>query len=732
MKIHYLFPSILFTFEIVVAQNKPNIVFVFTDQQSSDMLGCYGNKDVITPNIDQLSAEGIRLTNSVVNQPVSTPTRSMLITGQHPLRNGSLKNDYQLIANNGTTIAQALKNDGYNTAYIGKWHLYGGNRNRPVPVGEHRHGFDLFLTNNCTLDFSPEVAFYYDPVTGSPIKFNKWEVYGQTDQAVEYIRNAPADKPFALFVSFHPPHDQGTVKRYNTIPELMNKYNRDTIEIRSNVKLTGSALENLKTDYHGYYAMCTGVDIAVGRIIDELKSTNQYDNTIFVYTSDHGDNLSSHNRPWAKSNPENEAIKVPFIIKWKNKIPSGSTSDVLLGTLDVMPTLLGLTNTTLPETCQGINLAPELLGYDQIAPKSVPLFYFNPGWRGVYTNRYTFAFDELANHSQSYNVLYDRIKDPLQMNNLFYSAGYKSVRDSLFQVTLEWMNKFEDTMISDADMTNICGDAETTGILPGRPVDLIKSAGKRSRIPVMLDDIQDSIRALIKTDTLYIYKGGEVISVFFTTDIDSISFKNNFTEKVVDADGNIYQTIKIGNQVWMMENLQTTRYRNGDKIQNIDGGDFMSVNNEAWKAVTEGAYSYWLNNPSKKELGLYYNKYVIDDSREIAPDGWRIPTREDFQTLINFVGGNNQSGSDKLKKDDAYYWNIPGNNSSQFSGLGVGIRASSDGIFKYFGATSSYWTSTKNSSNSSLNLIFKLTNTNIFFDNNGYANSGCVIRCIKK
>ncbi len=732
MKIQHLLPSILFTFEIVVAQNRPNIVFVFTDQQSSDMLGCYGNKDVLTPNIDQLSAEGIRLTNSVVNQPVSTPTRSMLITGQHPLRNGSLKNDYQLITNNGTTIAQALKNDGYNTAYIGKWHLYGGNRNRPVPVGEHRHGFDLFLTNNCTLDFSPEVAFYYDPVTGSPIKFNKWEVYGQTDQAVDYIRNAPGDKPFALFVSFHPPHDQGVVKKYNTIPELMSKYNRDTIEIRSNVKLTGSALENLRTDYHGYYAMCTGVDSAVGRIIDELKSTNKYDNTIFVYTSDHGDNLSSHNRPWAKSNPENEAIKVPFIIKWKDKIPSGSTTDVLLGTLDVMPTLLGLTNTTVPESCQGINLAPELLGYEQIAPKSVPLFYFNPGWRGVYTNRYTFAFDELANHSQSYNVLYDRIKDPLQMNNLFYSAGYKSVRDSLFQVTLEWMNKFEDTMISDADMTTICGDAETTGILPGRPVDLIKSAGKRSLIPDLLDDIQDSVRALVQTDTLYIYKGGEVISAFFTTDIDSISFKNNFTEKVVDADGNIYQTIEIGSQVWMMENLRTTRYRNGDKIQNVDGGDYMLVNNEAWKAATEGAYSYWLNNPSKQELGLYYNKYVIDDPREIAPDGWRIPTREDFQTLINYVGGNNQSGSDKLKIDDAYYWSNPGNNTSQFSGFGVGIRAPSDGVFKYFGATSSYWTSTKNSSNSSLNLIFKITTTNIFFDNNGYATSGCVIRCIKK
>lgn len=732
MRIPYIFQSMLFFFEIASAQNKPNIVFVFSDQQSSDMLGCYGNKDIITPNIDKLATEGIHLTNYVVNQPVSTASRSMLLTGQHPLNNGCLINDYRLITNNGTTIAQALKNDGYNTAYIGKWHLYGGDRNRPVPEGEHRQGFDTFLTNNCTLDFSPEVAFYYNQVTGLPIKFNKWEVYGQTDQAVDYIRNAPTDKPFALFVSFHPPHDQGKVKRYNTIPELMSKYNRDTIAIRSNVKLTGLPLDSLKTDYQGYYAMCTGIDNAVGRIINELKSTNKYDNTIFVYTADHGDNLRSHNRPWAKSNPENEAIKVPFIVKWKDKIPSGSTSDVLLGALDVMPSLLGLTKTTVPKTCQGNNLAPQLLGTDKFSPGSVPLFYFNPGWRGVYTKQFTFAFDELSNHPQTYNVLYDRLKDPLELNNVFYSANYKSIRDSLFQLTIEWMKKFDDPMISDADMLSISGDAETSGVLPGRPVDLIKSAGKKSLIPLALDDIQDSIRALVKTDTLYIYKGGKVVSAFFTSDTDSITFKNNFTDKVVDVDGNIYNTIKIGNQIWMMESLRTTRYRNGDKIQNLDGDEYLSVNNKAWTVSNEAAYSYWLHNPSKKELGLYYNKSVIEDSREITPDGWRIPTKDDFQTLINFVGGNNQAGCDKLKTDDAYYWSKPGNNITKFSGLGVGIRAPADGIFKYFGATSSYWTITKNTSNTSLNLIFKLTLTNMYFDNNGYANSGCVIRCIKK
>ena len=211
-----------------ITEALPNLVIVLSDQHSYDMLGAYGNKQIITPNLDKLASEGILLNNAFSNQPVCTPFRGMLMSGMQPLKNGAFVNDVPLLPNKTKLLGQILKEQGYQTAYIGKWHLLGGERDRPVPKGELRYGFDTLLTNNVHVDYRPGKAFFWND-KGEKEYFDEWEVYGQTNQALNYLDNIDKSKPFALIVSWHPPHDWGKFKgedgnmhyRYDTMEELM-------------------------------------------------------------------------------------------------------------------------------------------------------------------------------------------------------------------------------------------------------------------------------------------------------------------------------------------------------------------------------------------------------------------------------------------------------------------------------------------------------------------------------
>jgi arylsulfatase A-like enzyme len=461
----------------------PNLLFVFSDQQSYDMLGCYGNEQIITPNIDSLADQGVRFLHCISSQPLCTPYRGMLMSGQHPLYCGTMSNDIQMIPENGVSFAEALRNAGYRTAYIGKWHLHGGDRNRPIPVGPLRYGFDdLFLSNNCQLDYRPGHCFYWNEA-GEKVFFDEWEVYGQTKQALAFLDTCTADHPFALFVSWHPPHDMGFREGdfyYDTEPDLMALYDRSSLRLRPNVEDT----PQVRRKYHGHMAMCSGVDRALGRLIAKLNEKDLSENTIVVFTSDHGDLLESHGRPWAKSFPEDESCRVPLIIRYPHRLKAGITTDLLTGTLDLMPTILGLMGIPVPNTCQGRDLSWALRERRENEVDSVPLFNFFAGWRGVYTRQYTFAFDQLdGNTKHDRRVLYDRKKDPFQLENLYHDRTHRSLHRELHRLTIEWMDRFEDPCIDRNDLLRLCGFESAqltkkgeTGILPGRPIDLIREA----------------------------------------------------------------------------------------------------------------------------------------------------------------------------------------------------------------------------------------------------------------
>ena len=141
--------------------NLPNLVIFLSDQHSYDMVGAYGNQQIITPNLDQLAKDGVLLNNAFSSQPVCTPFRGMLMSGMQPLKNGAFVNDVPLLPNKTKLLPEILKEKGYQTAYFGKWHLLGGNRDRGIPENM-RYGFDKVLTNNCHVDFRPGKAFFLE------------------------------------------------------------------------------------------------------------------------------------------------------------------------------------------------------------------------------------------------------------------------------------------------------------------------------------------------------------------------------------------------------------------------------------------------------------------------------------------------------------------------------------------------------------------------------------------
>lgn len=444
--------------------NRPNLLIVLSDQHSYDMVGAYGNSQVITPNIDKFAQEGMLLNNSFSNQPVCTPFRGMLMSGMHPLKNGAFTNDCPLLPNKNILLAQKLKNEGYQTAYIGKWHLLGGDRNRPIPKGDMRYGFDSVLTNNCQLDFRPNKSFFWNE-KGEKKFFDDWEVYGQTKQALSYLENIDKTKPFALIVSWHPPHDWGKVKgkdgkmhyRYDTMDEFMSLYNPDSIKVRRGIEPTSDLLKM----YHGHMSMISGIDKAFGMLMDKLKETNLEDNTITVFTADHGDMLESYGAILPKQYPYDYSNRTPFIIKYPNKIKPNSKSDVLFGILDFMPTILGFMNIPSQQKYDGKDLSDVLFKNNKAAVEYIPIFNFEKGkvknhsWRGVITQKFTYALAGGEDPLEMNNVLFDRKKDPYQLKNLFYDPAYKNKRLELEKLTYMSMASFNDKFYVEKDFKGV-------------------------------------------------------------------------------------------------------------------------------------------------------------------------------------------------------------------------------------------------------------------------------------
>ncbi len=454
---------------------RPNLLFVLTDQQSFDMINAT-NPQLHTPVLNELARQGVRFDRVISNAPVCTPYRGMLMSGQHPLYNGCLTNDVPLLPTSNDRFAHVLNRAGYETAYIGKWHIYGGGgRDTGIPPGPNRQGFDgTFLTNNVDVNYRPDACFYWDDANHK-IHFKDiypdkpWELEAQTRQAEEWFGRRNQAKPFALFVSWHPPHDfagdgcpdlPGRQYNYNVAdldPALIKPYANQDIRVRPGSPVDPQMKGCQENQYRNYMAMITACDTMVGRLIAQLKQQGVYDDTLLVFTSDHGDMLGSHGAQTPKTVPQDYSMRVPMIMRWPGQLAAGTTTDLMVSALDIMPTILGLLDLPIPAVVQGKNLAAAIRHSDRTVVESVPIFMY-PGsgaWRGVYTKEWTYARG-LASESMRggvvINILYHHQNDPAQLNNLFGHPDHAAIQAELEAQTQIWMKRFGDRNFTWAEM----------------------------------------------------------------------------------------------------------------------------------------------------------------------------------------------------------------------------------------------------------------------------------------
>ena len=409
----------------LAAQTSPNLVFIMADQYRGDALGCLGKEPVKTPCLDHLASEGVLFTNAVSSYPVSSPARAMLMTGMYPLHNKVTGNCNSQTAPYGVELPQearcwsdVLKDMNYRTGYIGKWHLdspykpYVDTYNNRGKVAwnewcppERRHGFE-YWTAYGTYDYhlkpmywdttAPRDSFYY---------VNQWGPAYEADKAIEYIQTQKENKqPFALVVSMNPPHTG-----YELVPDKYTALYKD-IDVealcahRPDIPAKGTEMGNyFRNNIRNYYACITGVDEQVGRIIETLKSNGLFENTIIVFTSDHGICMGAHNNAGKDIFYEEDHLMIAFA--------------------DLYPSLLSLMGfrKEIPETVQTFDLSRHILGKSK---KEVvqPYYYVQfdnhtTGYRGLRTSSHTFAV-HATNGKIDETVLYDRTKDPYQMDNI--------------------------------------------------------------------------------------------------------------------------------------------------------------------------------------------------------------------------------------------------------------------------------------------------------------------------
>ena len=445
--------------------DRPNVLFVFYDQYRPDIIGAYGGgKNITTPNLDRLAQEGVLFTNALSTTPVCTPYRGMLMTGRYPTHTGIMLNFLEANTSQ-TNIADVFSEAGYRTAFMGKWHLAAGGLKkawvgekdgswdyaRPymkenpdydfVPPGPTRLGFDDWAAYNFHVDFLA-APYYMDE--RKKLIMDGYESDALTDMAIAYMEEARgASEPFFIMVAPHPPHPP-----FDRLPEGYLEQIPETLHWDDNVPEEMKTGKNLE-EARAYYAMAKNAEDNMGRMLDYLDESGLTDDTIVVFTSDHGEMLGSHGRR-NKMVPYDEAVQVPLLIRWPGHLASGSRTDTLQTPLDHMPTLIAMAGLRAPQGLDGIDLSGELseLFEGHTVERNAALmsnytadwdFFMTasqanarwPEWRGVKTKQYTYA-----RWIDGETELYHDLADPEQMNDLSDDPNHAGVVDEL-EATLQ-------------------------------------------------------------------------------------------------------------------------------------------------------------------------------------------------------------------------------------------------------------------------------------------------------
>jgi arylsulfatase A-like enzyme len=391
---------------------RPNLLYVFADQWRAQATGYAGDPHAHTPHLDQFATQNLNITHAVSGCPVCSPHRGSLLTGCYPLTHGVFVNDVPM-STRLTSFGESLRSAGYQTGYIGKWHVDGRGRESFIPPDRHR-GFEFWRVLECTHDYNHSLYYGDEPIQ------RVWDGYdaeAQTRAAQQYLRDKNRGGPFAMFLSWGPPHAP-----YQTAPEKFRRLiDKAAIKLRPNVPQR--VAERAYTDLAGYYAHIAALDECFGRLLTTLEETGLDRNTLVIFTSDHGDLLGSQGQQ-KKQQPYEESIRVPFLMRDPQRTGPGRQLDLLLNSPDIMPTVLGLCGVPIPGTVEGADYSRVLRDNQGQAPQAALLTCPQPfgqwsrkvggrEFRGVRTHRHTYVRD-----LQGPWLLYDNQQDPYQLRNL--------------------------------------------------------------------------------------------------------------------------------------------------------------------------------------------------------------------------------------------------------------------------------------------------------------------------
>jgi arylsulfatase A-like enzyme len=429
---------------------KMNVLYVFGDEHRACSMPGQPLCNVVAPTFEKFAKENFVMENCISSYPLCTPYRAILISGRWPSQTGIDRNGQGMdLPATEYGLGQAFKDNGYNTSYVGKWHLYKGETS-PVPKGPLRFGFDHFQiwgnTNNHWHDY------WWDQNTDQKNVVNEWAPTAMTTQAIDFLKTQKGEeKPWMMVVSWNPPHPP-----FDPPADDAKLYNAATVPLRPNVAFKRSNGEtsprlplkneaNLRDSEAGYFGAITGVDKEFQRLLDALDKLGMADNTVVVYSSDHGEMMGTKCR-MAKQVPWEESCHVPFYVR----VPGAKqgTSTDLIGGVDVYPTLCGLGGFAPPKSAMGRDMSPAIRGEKSMARDAIVFMNQDMGdkndaeavgHRSVRTLTHTYSVA-----SDGRWLLYDNVKDPYQMTNLINDPAQKPLMEKLDQVLFDWQKEVGD------------------------------------------------------------------------------------------------------------------------------------------------------------------------------------------------------------------------------------------------------------------------------------------------
>lgn len=466
-----------------------NFLLIFTDQQQQKLMGCYGHPVVRTSRIDAFAQEGAVFENAVCAQPVCTASRASLLTGTFGHTHGCVRNN-QVLTPDIPTYGEIFGPHGYRCGYVGKWHC--GNENVPQRGFE---GFFRSMEGKYVSRSMREMGMCstYDrflrdrgvkPESGGPT-FNPRETCDLPEelskpaflvaQADEFFRSQNSDKPFFLTVSIvepHPPYfgpnddmyDLDQVKlpdNYNVSEEEMAGWSRRTERFRSfyydcGHNIITSDPEDVRTNLRRYYGLITQVDTCVGKILDLLEAYGFAENTVVVFTSDHGDMFGSH-QIVDKGMMFEESVKVPFILRDPQRRAESRQSEVV-NLVDILPTFLDIAGLPIPQHLQGRSLVPILDGAKS-GIRDFTISEWNGFLQAMHARNPIFE-DVLHQHirciiTENWKLvlspgdtaeLYDLVADPLERRSVLRDSGYRPIIDDLYDKLRAWQEETNDPL----------------------------------------------------------------------------------------------------------------------------------------------------------------------------------------------------------------------------------------------------------------------------------------------